>query len=393
MSMTRPLKVLHSHPCWLPRTQTWMYHLIRSTNQEVESGVSCYFRRFRDEFPLENMHCLKEDQPFRFQWNRLAHKLRLPIKFNRLEPHLKLFNPDIVHSHFGNVGALDQACVENSSAKHLVTFYGYDVSKAPRRNPWLYDAYKKMFRTVDMVLCEGSSMAAKVNKLGCPKHLIKVQHLGVDLGRQFLFRPRKWKSQEKLRILIACSFREKKGVPYAIEAIGRLARDIDLEVTIVGDASEEPSSIEEKNKIVGAINEWNLKDKVSLLGFQPHKEMIRQAYEHHLFVSTSVTAVDGDCEGGAPVSLTEMAATGMPIVSSVHCDIPEVIIDGETGWLAVERNVDSIEEKLRDCLSNHNQWPEILASGREHVEKEYNLSIQGQRLAELYRSVVSRGPQ
>ncbi len=70
------------------------------------------------------------------------------------------------------------------------------------------------------------------------------------------------------------------------------------------------------------------------MGYQPHSTLFAEAYRHHIFLSPSVTASTGDTEGGAPVSLIEMAATGMLIVSTTHCDIPEVIKHGVTGLLA-----------------------------------------------------------
>jgi len=75
-----------------------------------------------------------------------------------------------------------------------------------------------------------------------------------------------------------------------------------------------------------------------MLGFQPHAILFEEAYKNHIFLSPSVTALDGDTEGGAPVTIIEMAATGMPIISTKHCDIPEVIKDGVTGFLANERD-------------------------------------------------------
>jgi len=45
---------------------------------------------------------------------------------------------------------------------------------------------------------------------------------------------------------------------------------------------------------------------------------------------------DGDCEGGAPVSLIEASASGIPVVSTVPCDIPQEVKDGLTGRLLPE---------------------------------------------------------
>jgi colanic acid/amylovoran biosynthesis glycosyltransferase len=113
-----------------------------------------------------------------------------------------------------------------------------------------------------------------------------------------------------------------------------------------------------------------------------------EARRHHLFISPSVVASDGDTEGGAPVSLIEMSATGLMIVSTTHCDIPSVIIDGKTGLLAAERDVDGLVERLRWIVANPSRWEEMRAAGRAHVEAEFDARRQGERLASVYRDVV-----
>ncbi len=378
-----PIRVLHSHPVWLPKTQTWMYYLVKSLPPPIESHISCFETKHLDQFALPNVHPFRSECRFRFHWNRIANKIGLPWQFNRVQQHARTVSPHVVHSHFGDVGVADRAGVSKDLIKHVVTFYGADVSLLPRERPQLAAEYRRMFGEVDMVLCEGSFMGASLRRLGCPPEKIRVQHLGVDTS-QFNFVPRTWTPGQPLRILIASSFREKKGIPFALQAIGRLAQTTEVALTIIGDAGTLARSLAEKQRILNQIAASGLENKTRLMGFQPHAEMLRQAYDHHLFVSTSVTASDGDSEGGAPVSLIEMAATGMPIVSSIHCDIPEVILDGQTGWLAEERNVDSIEARLRECLAEHQLWPEILARGRRRIECEYNLETQGQRLADLY---------
>ncbi|NIO43681.1 MAG: glycosyltransferase, partial [Burkholderiales bacterium] len=70
----------------------------------------------------------------------------------------------------------------------------------------------------------------------------------------------------------------------------------------------------EKACIQAEIQKSRLNGRVHMLGYQSHSRLQEIARDHHVFVSTSVTAENGDCEGGAPVSLVEMAASGMPIV-------------------------------------------------------------------------------
>src|SRR5690606_39794503 len=79
--------------------------------------------------------------------------------------------------------------------------------------------------------------------------------------------------------------------------------------------------------------DWSSDVCSSDLGYQPWRALMDAAYRHHVFLSPSITASDGDTEGGAPVGLIEMAATGMPVISSRHADIPEVIEHGVGGQI------------------------------------------------------------
>jgi colanic acid/amylovoran biosynthesis glycosyltransferase len=123
------------------------------------------------------------------------------------------------------------------------------------------------------------------------------------------------------------------------------------------------------------------------MGFQPFRVLLEEAYLHHVFLSPSVTASDGDTEGGAPVSIIEMAASGMPIVTTRHCDIPAVVIDGVTGLLADERDVDGLVQRLGWLVDNRDRWRPMLDAGRMHVEEHFDAVKQGESLAGIYRQV------
>jgi colanic acid/amylovoran biosynthesis glycosyltransferase len=290
----------------------------------------------------------------------------------------------VLHSHFGNKGWEDAILAQSAGLKHVVTFYGADLSLLPRREPKWYQRYEELFRQVDLILCEGPFMAKAVINLGCPENKVRVHHLGVDL-KKFPFQPLVWQQQEPLKVLISASFREKKGIPFALAALGELQEEVELEISIIGGAAGEEASRLEEQKILQVIEDYKLHSQVRFMGFQPYDKLIEQMYENHIFLSPSVVASDGNTEGGAPVSLIEAAAAGMVIVSTTHCDIPEVILHGETGLLAPERNVDELVNHLRWLLKNPNSWQALRESGRKRVEQEFNAFVQAERLATLYK--------
>jgi colanic acid/amylovoran biosynthesis glycosyltransferase len=231
-------------------------------------------------------------------------------------------------------------------------------------------------------------MAAGVAALGCPVDKLRVHHLGIRLD-QLHCRVRHWRPGEPLRVLIAASFREKKGIPFALEALARIKGQVSLEITVVGDAGDNAKSRAEKVRILETVAKCGLAPNVRFMGYQPWRWLMDEAYRNHLFVSPSVTAGDGDTEGGAPVGLIEMAATGMPVVSSRHADIPEVIEHGAGGLLAGERNVDELEQCLRRLIDSPQDWEALARAARGRIEREFNAEKQGVALGEIYRRVRS----
>lgn len=372
---------------WLPQTQTWIYSQLQYLLGSIESHVVCENTENLDQFPWPSIHCLADGPNWKYVWQKGLRKLGLRRYLPFLVREARRLKGDLLHSHFGHVGWANIKAAQKAGLKHVVTFYGRDVNQYPIQNHRWYARYRELFTTVDLVLCEGSFMAQSIAALGCSEEKIAVHHLGVGVD-QIPFKPRKWNPGKPLRILIASTFREKKGIQYGIEAIGQLQHKFPVEVTIIGDATDEPKEQREKAAIITATEKHHLKRKVRFLGFQPHSVMLEEAYRHHIFLSPSITASDGDSEGGAPVSLIEMAATGMPIVSTTHCDIPEVIHHGETGLLAPERNAAILAEHLLWWANHPNQWLEMLLTGRRHIESEYDAMLQGRRLAEHYLLVM-----
>lgn len=378
------MKVLQNAYSWLPLTQSWMHTQISYLPTEFDTLIACNLTENLDVYGnVGPIRCLQDEAPVaEYFIRKILRKARLLRELGWLKKPIRDFRPDVVHSHFGHIAWSTMPEVPRS-IPHVVTVYGFDISQLPQAFPRWRLRYLELFETVTGVLCEGEHMASCVEHLGCPKDKIIVQRLGVRL-EQIPFRPRKWDGQEPLRVLLAGTFTEKKGLPYAIRALGRLARVIPIQITVIGEAQYSRASQLEKQKILSAVHEENLTESVIFLGYQPHLRLIEEAYKHHVFLSPSVTAENGDTEGGAPVTIIEMAATGMPIISTKHCDIPGVIIDGQTGLLAEERDVKGIYERMMWLIDNSDRWSPMLNAARTHLEINFCAQKQGNALAKIY---------
>jgi colanic acid/amylovoran biosynthesis glycosyltransferase len=252
---------------------------------------------------------------------------------------------------------------------------------------WL-DRYQELFGQADAFLFEGPQMAKQLIRIGCPEKKVHIHHLGVEIDA-ISYKPRYWQPGEPLRFLIAAAFREKKGIPDAIKALEKIQHLVPVEITIIGDANSERRNIKEKEKIFNILDSSGLLPKTRLLGYQPYSVFMAEAYNHHIFLSPSITASNGDTEGGAPVSIIEMVATGMPVVSTSHCDIPEVIQYGIENWLVEERDVEGLIRQLEWLINNPDDWKKFLSVGRKHVENEFDAIEQGKRLEGIYKSLLN----
>lgn len=379
------ITVLHYSSVWLPLTEIWLYDQITQQPEWVENHVVCEAITNGEQFSLPNLHCLTNASRLRRYWDKGLRKLRVRNYLGFIVDQARKAKADIVHSHFGNVGWANYKAVERLGARHIVTFYGLDVNYLPMMDPRWRARYRDLFSSVDQILCEGPHMARCIVALGCPEKKVRVHHLGVRVN-EIAFRPRSWQPGTPLRVLIAASFREKKGIPYALAALGAVQREFPIEITLIGDASAEPRSQAEKSRILSVLEEHGLKQHTRLPGFLAYEELMKEAYAHHVFLSPSVTAADGDTEGGAPVGIIQMAASGMPIVSTRHCDIPNVLPPSTE--LAEERDVDGLAGLLRSLIAQAGSWEPELVQARRHIEVNFNVHIQGDRLATIYGELL-----
>ena len=373
--------IAHSMLNWLPVTMNWVYNQMTSQNR-FRSIVLTNAILKECLFPTENVYTIEGSA-----FARVIHYLRklgiraYPQSFSRA---IHESGAKLLHSHFANRGWFDLDLAKRHGLKHIVTFYGYDVNMLPTSQPKWKRRYGRLFRQADLFLCEGGFMAEAVVKLGCPREKVKVQHLGVDLSR-IRFEPRIFKRGETLRILIAGTFKEKKGIPDALRAVGMFrSRYPDVKVTLVGESTGMPAEEAEKERILSVISEYGLDNVVARLGFLPPDRLMELGYSHHVFLSPSVVAADGDTEGGAPVTIIEMSASGMPIVSTLHCDIPEVVVDGRTGFLAREHDPEGLAARLDALIGDEENFARMAAAAREHISREYDIEKTALSLMDVY---------
>lgn len=375
---------------YLPITENWIYEQIKNLKRYYPIVYANKTENL-DIYPMENIRSL-DLKPgakdlcniFNKGWNKIFNFYPF-FMFNLVKD-----KPNLVHAHFGPAGYSFLTYKKMFKIPLITTFYGYDLSLLPNQQPEWKKKYKNLFQEGEFFLVEGNHMKKCLIVLGCPEEKVIVQHLGIDL-EQIKFIPRKLGEDKEIRILISASFREKKGIPYAVEAFGKIKQmhpELRLKLTIIGDSGGSLAEEVEKKKILNIIQKYNLKDFVTMLGYQPYPVFLRELYLNHIFLHPSINASDGDTEGGAPVSIIEALASGMPILSTTHCDIPEVVKDGESGYLVPEGNIDALTERLEFLILNSDIWEKLGVNGRSHITVNYDIKKQVPLLEDIYNKSI-----
>ncbi len=290
--------------------------------------------------------------------------------------------PDVILAQFGTNAVVAQQVRDicRLDVPLVATFLGYDLSSLLRvKQP---DFYSRLFARGELMLPLSDYFRQRLITLGCPPGKIRVQRLGVDTGR-FAFRERAAAPGVPVRCVSVARLVEKKGLETGLRAFALLQRQVPGATwQIVGDGPLR-ASLEERRRALG------LTESVILLGAMPRERVRRVLEESHLFLAPSVTAANGDQEG-TPVAIMEAMACGMPVVSTWHSGIPELVQDGVTGLLVPERDPEALAQALRQLALAPERWRDMGLKGRAVVERDYDTRVLGDRLAELLMDVASR---
>ena len=367
---------------YLFRTGSWIHSQLTNTSRHAPIVITEQTENL-DIFPFSPLYAYQDLGYAR----RIGLALRegrrrdlRPAFFSRV---LERHRARLIHAHFGHAGATLLDVKRRVGLPMVTSFYGSDATQLARDPVWR-ERYRQLFAEGQVFLAEGQAMRRALLALGCPPEKVLIHHLGVPLDT-LPFVVRRPDASGTVKVLIAATFREKKGIPYALRALECAARRCPrFSVTLMGDSAGKGGDEEEKREILGLIERAGY--PVDWIGFRPYAAFQQLLLEHHIFLSPSVTARDGDSEGGAPVSIIEAAATGMPIVATRHADIPEVVVDGESALLSPERDVDGLANHLEYLSTEPRLWESMGRRGRAHIERHHDARIQTARLEDIYAS-------
>jgi len=286
------------------------------------------------------------------------------------------------HVHYGpNFNQLEPL-FRNTDKRVVVSFHGYDASRHIKSNG--PDCYEYLFSRADLITTPSSVMRERLIEIGCPAEKVIIHRYGVDLTR---FSPiQKPVQEETVKLLSVARLVEKKGLEHSLRAFAGINPELKATYRIIGDG-------ELKESLQSLTLELKIEDRVVFLGSVDTATVQEEMKQADIFVLTSITAADGD-EEGLPVSIIEAQAMGLPVISSFHAGIPELVSHQHSGLLSEEKDVETIKFHMDCLIGNPSLRRQFSRKALERVKSEFDIvKLNDQLKAHLLDEILTTSKQ
>ena len=267
---------------------------------------------------------------------------------------------DSVLAEFGPSGVAVMDACRQLNLPLVVHFHGFDLSV--RRVLERYaSAYSVMFRQADGLIAVSRSMQRKLIEMGAPPERVHYNPCGVNCE---LFAGASPADAAPL-VLTVGRFVEKKGPQLTLAAFARVLQLYPLaRLRMIGDGP----LLEACRKLSHSLA---INHAVTFPGSQPHRLVADEMRRARLFAQHSIEAPSGDSEG-TPVSILEAGASGLPVVSTYHGGIPDVVVDNETGLLVQERDVAGMASQMHRLLRDPALAEALGRAARQRIKLHFS---------------------
>ncbi|MCL2416821.1 MAG: glycosyltransferase [Bacteroidales bacterium] len=270
-------------------------------------------------------------------------------------------NTDVVYAQFGNNGARILNVCKALELPLIVHFRGYDSSRKSMLRKY-EKKYLELFEYASLVIVVSHDMADRLVNLGCPREKI-VYNPSAPNDVYYHIQP----IFNKKLFVGAGRFVQKKAPQNTIRAFMKvLEKHPDAKLILAGGGKL-------FSYCKKMVKQNNLNNSVYLPGAFTPEQLTQWLSEATAFVQHSITAPNGDKEG-TPNSISEASLSGLPIVSTFHAGIPDVIIDRKTGLLSNEGDIDAMAKNMIWILDNPQEAQKMGSAGKENIWRNFNLN-------------------
>jgi colanic acid/amylovoran biosynthesis glycosyltransferase len=338
--------------------------------------VRFYFGGF---FPtaLEGKGSLMPKQIYKQLYFRAKVKL-----FRRYNLHEKLLmrsftqeKIECVLAEFGPTAVAVLPACQKLKLPLIVHFHGFDASINSVLQEY-EEGYKAVFDYATAVISVSSAMTKMLLNIGCPQDKLVQNTCGP--ANDFLeLNP----ALNTTRFIGIGRFVDKKAPYYTIFAFADLVKKYpNASLIIAGDGPLH-------NMCTNLVNHLGLKKNILLPGVISPEQFRSYLEQSVAFVQHSITADNGDMEG-TPVAVLEASAAGLPVISTFHAGIPDVIMHDETGLLVEEHDVEGMSNYMIHLLENPNKAIKMGTKGKAHIRDNFSLDRHLNTISELVKKAV-----
>ena len=304
-------------------------------------------------------------------------------KIKDLKTFFKKQNVVAIHAHQGKHSLDILPAAIKYDIPLIVHFRGRDSSTQTEKR---FVENKKRYKSL---LNQGAGyfavchfLAEELKTLGFPENKIHVLYGGLDLDLYRYFK-RSLPEKGEIRILSVARLVEKKGFHTLLKAFHLIHhKHPRATLHIIGTGQDE-------EKIKGFIDEYQLNDCVFLRGAMDSQQISKELRDAHLFCLASETGEDGDVEG-VPNALKEAMASGLPVISTFHGGIPELIEHKRTGYLAPEKDYVQLAKGIKYFLDHPEVWEKYTKRARQVIEQKFDLNKQIVEQQKLYSLIENK---
>lgn len=326
--------------------------------------------RTRPSIPLPEKPVLLSDQaPFISNIRaKLYRRTGVAPFFHRAVERAR---PSLIHAHFASGGRSALPLARALGVPLVVTLHGSDVTVRGSHR----EIYRHLGEHASKFLCVSKFIRERALDAGFPEEKLCVHHIGID---RRLFSPSE-RAGLSNNVLFVGRLVEKKGCEYLLRAMQKVQHEQpECGLTIIGDGPLR-TSLEGLAQELGVLCNFR--------GAQP-TGVVREALSSvKVFCVPSVTAANGDSEG-LPTVLAEAQAMGIPVVSTTHGGIPEIIVNGVNGLLVPERDAGSLAAALVLLLGDGQRWRQFHQAALHNVELHFDLQAQTAQLESMYSETI-----
>ena len=299
------------------------------------------------------------------------------LELEKTAAYVKVFRDyeiEAVLAEYGGMGVQVMKAVEQSGIPLIVHFHGFDASVNSVLAEYKH-AYRKMFAIASAIIAVSRSMQSKLIELGAPAEKVHYNPYGVDLEQFSGADP----AAAPPLFLAVGRFTEKKAPQITVSAFASVLRSCpEARLRMIGDGP----LLEECQKLA---TELKLNGAVEFLGAQEHSVIKHEMQQARCLVQHSVVSPSGDSEG-TPVTILEAGATGLPVVSTRHAGIPDVVSEGETGFLVDEHDEESMAQHMIRLAQDADLAGAMGRAARAHIQKNFSKE---QRIGSLWSIIES----